>query len=152
VIESCVTKLSKVAAKRSIKIATDISNIKLVGDEASIGELVSILLDNAIKYSPDKSEVFVKAVVQGGSAVISVKDNGLGIKAGEIPHLFERFYRADTSRSKTRINGYGLGLSIAKSIADAHHGTIEVESQPSKGSTFTAKIPLNQRSRSDLPV
>lgn len=151
-VESCITKLSKVANKRRITIRADLRNIRLAADEASLHELISILLDNAVKYSPDKSEVMVNTTTQSSSAVITIQDSGLGIKASEIPHLFERFYRADTSRSKTKINGYGLGLSIAKSIVDAHHGSIDVTSSPGKGSTFVVKMPLNQRSRTDLPV
>ena len=150
--EKSVSKFKKIAEPRGITLVSDLGNIKLEADAASVQELMAILLDNAIKYSRDNGKVTFRTTVQGSHVHIVVQDEGLGIKASEIPHLFERFYRADTSRSKTRINGYGLGLSIAKSIVDAHRGSIDVTSTPGRGSTFTAKLPLTQRSGTDLPV
>jgi len=104
---------------------------------------VAILLDNAIKYSPDKSAVSLTSLAGGQGVTLSVADQGVGIKAADIPHIFDRFYRADQSRARggESIGGYGLGLSIAKRIADLHHGTIAAESSPGKGSTFRVKLP-----------
>lgn len=118
---------------------------RLQGDRSSLTEALVILLDNAIKYSPDKTEIHVTSTIQGKSVLVSVIDKGIGIKASEIPHLFERFYRADSSRSKQEIGGYGLGLSIAKNIVDSHQGDISVASKPGQGTRFTVTLPLLER-------
>jgi two-component system sensor histidine kinase CiaH len=121
-------------------------NLPILGDEYSLRELFVILLDNAIKYSPEKTTVSVASRPQGKRIVISVQDHGYGMKASDIPHVFERFYRADTSRTRQNIEGYGLGLSIAKQIANVHHGSIEIQSTPGQGSTFAVKLPsANER-------
>jgi signal transduction histidine kinase len=151
-VKECVANFARIAESRKITLKPDLKAVKLDADPTGIQELLTILIDNAIKYSPDGAEVHARTLQQGHNAVIEVEDYGLGIKASEIPHLFQRFYRADTSRSKTRINGYGLGLSIAKSIVDAHHGTIEVTSTPGKGSKFVVKLPTSQKGNAELPV
>ena len=98
--------------------------------------MATILLDNAIKYSHNGSKIKVITEKIGKHGVVSVKDFGIGIKHSEIPFVFKRFYRADSSRSKDKVDGYGLGLSIAKSIADLHYAKITVESETGKGSLF----------------
>jgi signal transduction histidine kinase len=104
------------------------------------------LLDNAIKYSPAHSTVTVSSALRhhNQQVAISVSDQGAGIPTPDLPRIFERFYRADRSRTKGSTPGYGLGLSIAKKIADLHRGSIEVTSQVEKGSTFTAVLPTHQ--------
>jgi signal transduction histidine kinase len=89
---------------------------KVLANQASLTRLLIILLENAIKYSQPKSHVKLKSETKNKHLFILVEDNGIGIKATEIPHLFERFYRADTSRSKLNNQGYGLGLAIAQNI------------------------------------
>lgn len=114
----------------------------VTGDRWALTELLVILLDNAIKYSPEKSTVTVEAAVGRQYAIFQVKDEGVGIHAQDLPHIFDRFFRVDASRSKSNADGYGLGLSIAKQIVDAHHGSIEVKSRVGHGSVFTARIPI----------
>ncbi len=99
------------------------------------------LLDNAIKYSPVQGVVEVAAAVEQGRLLLSVSDHGCGIEAEHLPRLFERFYRVDKARSR-QMGGTGLGLAIVKHIAQAHGGTVTVESAPGKGSLFTIRIPL----------
>lgn len=111
------------------------------GDQASLTEALVILLDNAVKYSPEKTEIALKALVAQKQVTITVKDQGIGIKATELPHIFERFYRADSARSKQQTNGYGLGLAIAKDIVEAHQGSLTVQSARGKGSVFTIQLP-----------
>ncbi len=118
------------------KVKTNLKKSIVVGNKDALTELVTILLDNAFKYSPKGSEVSVK--VKDGT--IEVHDNGIGISKEDLPHIFDRFFRADSSRSKIKADGYGLGLSIAKSIAELHHGTIGVESKVGKGTTFKVEL------------
>jgi signal transduction histidine kinase len=112
------------------------------GDFWSLVELFAILLDNAVKYSPEGSAV----TVSGGHEkdrrlTVSVSDQGVGIAAADLPHIFDRFYQADRSRSKDHSTGYGLGLSIAQKIVELHQGSIEVSSQLGHGTVFTVTLP-----------
>lgn len=142
VIEEAQFKMQKAAEKKEIILESTGVNTEVLGDEWSLAEVVSILLDNAIKFSKEKSKIIITTGSEGKYGSIRVHDYGEGIDKKHIPHLFTRFYRADTSRSKTSPGGYGLGLSIAKKIVDTHHGKILVESEVGKGSTFTVKVPL----------
>jgi len=141
VLNGAVGRLSKVAAGKKISINQKVDDISVKGDPDSLQELFSVFIDNAIKYSPANTKVTVQAVRRGKEAVIKISDHGNGIAAAEMPNIFDRFYRADSSRSKSQTGGYGLGLAIAKQIAQAHYGHIEVTSLPDKGSTFTVYLP-----------
>ena len=113
----------------------------IAGDRARLHELFANLLDNAVKYTPAGGRVSVTAAVGAESVRVSVADTGVGIAPGEQGKVFERFYRVDDSRSRDT-GGAGLGLSIARWIATAHGGRIEVQSAPGVGSTFTVVLPL----------
>ncbi len=112
---------------------------RLKGDTRMIQRLISNLLDNAIKYTPSGGSVTVSLEKQGEDLVIEVKDTGIGISPGDLPRIFERFYRCDQSRS---LEGIGLGLSLARAIARAHGGDIIAHSDPKAGSTFKVILPL----------
>jgi signal transduction histidine kinase len=99
------------------------------------------LLDNAIKYTPAGGSARLSLTVEDSFAVIQVSDTGRGIPATALPHVFERFYRQTDPRD-ARVTGFGLGLAISKWIADAHGGSIEVESREGEGSRFTVRLPL----------
>jgi signal transduction histidine kinase len=109
-------------------------------NKESLLELINILVDNAIKYSRPKGKIVISTDKTGSSTSFSVHDNGIGIDPFDLPHIFDRFYRADSSRSKSKTDGYGLGLSIAKEIVDHHGGTINVESSLKAGTTFKVKL------------
>jgi len=109
------------------------------GDAEAIRRLVLVLVDNALKYTPDGGAVTVRLVSTAGSAVIEVEDTGAGIETQHVPHIFERFYRADPAR--TAGNGAGLGLAIAQTIADAHKARIEVASTFGKGTLVRVLLP-----------
>ncbi len=98
------------------------------------------LVDNAVKYTPEGGAVTLQAGTEGEDVVLRVRDNGPGIPAGDLPRLFERFYRVDKSRSR-EMGGTGLGLAIVKHIAQLHDGSVAVESEPGKGSVFTIRLP-----------
>jgi signal transduction histidine kinase len=98
-----------------------------------------ILIDNAVKYTPEGGRVSLSLTHAGNEAVILVTDTGIGIAPEHLPNIFERFYRADPARSGS---GAGLGLAIARWLVDAHGGCIEVESTPGQGSTFRVLLPM----------
>jgi two-component system sensor histidine kinase BaeS len=103
------------------------------------------LLTNAIKYTPEGGEVAIDWEQVDGNLVLSVRDTGVGIAPGDLPHIFDRFWRADQARRRSGGRpGVGLGLAISKWIAEAHGGTIAVQSRPGRGTTFTVTLPLGQ--------
>jgi two-component system, OmpR family, sensor histidine kinase CiaH len=131
----------EVIDQMKIKVDLKTEPVKIMANKISIEKLLTIFLDNAIKYSPKNAKIAVKIGQENGRVIMEIKDNGMGIKKSDIPYIFNRFYRADTSRSKNKIEGYGLGLAIAKSIVEAYKGKIEVESEIGKGSVFRVIIP-----------
>jgi two-component system phosphate regulon sensor histidine kinase PhoR len=144
IIRTAVENLNHKAEMKGIKL-------NLVCDEGLIFPLNSNLIeqaiinliDNAIKYSANNTEINVSAGIFENSLNISVADNGIGIPKEDIPRLFERFYRVDKARTREE-GGTGLGLSIVKHICFVHNGTVEVESEVNKGSTFIIKIPQKE--------
>jgi signal transduction histidine kinase len=117
--------------------------VMVSAEPGRIRQLLMNLLTNAIKYTPQGGAVEVSLGVEGAEAVLEVRDTGIGIAAGDLPNVFERFWRADPARSRTGERpGVGLGLAIAKWIAEAHGGTIEVQSRPGRGTTFTVRLPV----------
>ncbi len=141
VLESAVSDFEIKAKEKgtSIKINCD-DSITAKLDSYMIGQALSNLIDNAVKYSDKNTHIEIAARKENGQLVINVEDEGFGIADEHIPRLFERFYRVDKSRSRD-IGGTGLGLAIVKHIVNALGGTIEVESIPGKGSNFIMKIP-----------
>ena len=128
------------AADKGIALNCDIGkDIGTTGDKRMIRRMVANLIDNAIKYTPSGGSVDVR-LSRGGTGLLSlaISDTGIGISPGDLPRIFERFYRGDRSRSET---GLGLGLSLARAIARAHGGDIAVTSVPDRGSTFTVTLP-----------
>jgi two-component system, OmpR family, sensor histidine kinase CiaH len=141
-VQGALQRVEKLAAKKKIKITMSVpSELRSRVDAEAMTQTLSILLENAVKYSPEHTEVNIKAHASGRAAIIQVKDHGPGISPRDLPHIFDRFYRANAARTKDRQGGYGLGLSIAKAIVEAHHGTISAASKLEKGSTFTITIP-----------
>ncbi len=145
-IENLLDKITKrfmpIAKKKNIDFKTKSQSIVLEGNKDGIEKLLIILIDNAIKYTKEKGSVSVEIFKLKSSMEIVVKDTGIGIANSDLPHIWDRFYRAEKSRSKKIAEGYGLGLAIAKKIVDQHSGSISVESKVNKGSQFTVKLPL----------
>jgi signal transduction histidine kinase len=128
------------AGKVTVEYALPEHKIIAVFDRSRVRQALSILVDNAIKYTPEGGEVRVWAHESDGQVGVTVRDTGVGIPEEELPRIFERFYRTDEARTR---GGAGLGLAIARQIAETHGGTIEVRSTPGKGSTFILQIPQN---------
>ena len=111
------------------------------GNEAAINELMQILVDNALNYSPKKSPIYIHLFQQRGRLVFEIKNKGKKIPDDRLPKIFDRFYRVDTSRTNGSKNGYGLGLSIAKKIVDIHRGDLTVSSSDEE-TIFTFYLPI----------
>lgn len=141
VLDTAAERVATLAKPKDITVAIAPTPVKVRGDQYQLTELFYVLLENAVKYGRKHTAVNCKVTAQGGSVRIAVADQGIGIKASELPHIFERFYRADQSRSKTQTTGYGLGLSLAQHIARSHRGDITATSTPGKGSIFTVTLP-----------
>jgi two-component system OmpR family sensor kinase len=140
---SLVEQLEPVSAAKKVTLEAGTSEPRIYvrGDASWIERVILNLLDNAIKFTPEGGRVKVSLAVEAKEAKLLVEDNGIGIPPEALPHIFERFYRAEPSRSK-QIEGVGLGLALARWIVEKHGGRITVESQPGKGSTFTIFLPL----------
>ncbi|MEW5734903.1 MAG: ATP-binding protein [Thermodesulfobacteriota bacterium] len=139
-IVSDVTELYGIVAEdEGIVLAAEAApGLTVVADRVRMRQVLGNLVDNAIKYSRSGSTVRIAARIRDGMVAISVADQGMGIRPEDLPHIFERLYRADASRSK---RGLGLGLSYVKAVVAALHGEVTVESAPDQGSTFTITLP-----------
>ena len=115
------------------------------GDRNQLYQLFFNLIDNAIKYTPEKGKIWISLSKLEQSAQIQIRDNGIGIEESDLPHIFDRFFRVGKDRSR-KTGGSGLGLSICKLIVDSHHGSISVDSQIDHGSIFTVILPIIQSS------
>jgi signal transduction histidine kinase len=114
------------------------------GDPDRLKQLILILLDNAIKYTPPSGQVTASLHRNGQSVEVAVRDTGIGIPKEALPRVFDRFYRADPARTRDP-GGTGLGLSIARWIAEQHSGAVTIKSSPGQGTTATAHLPLNDK-------
>ena len=112
-----------------------------MADRARLEQVAANLIDNAVKYTPPGGRVDVEAAREGGAAILRVRDTGPGIPPDELPRIWDRLFRGDRSRAE---RGLGLGLSLVKAVVEAHGGTVEVRSEPGRGSAFSVRLPLNQ--------
>jgi two-component system, OmpR family, sensor histidine kinase CiaH len=141
-INQSVERVLPLAEKKKITIKkSPIAKGHMHADKRGLPDALVIVLDNAIKYSPVKSKITLSCTRERNCVIFKVADEGVGIDKSDLPHIFDRFYRADSSRTKDQTSGHGLGLAIAKNIVDAHGGAISAYSQPGKGAVFTIKLP-----------
>ncbi|MBW4061078.1 hypothetical protein HJC99_00695 [Candidatus Saccharibacteria bacterium] len=150
VADDAVDRLAGAAKAKRIQLINDTTAVIVLADHETLAELAAILLDNAIKYSPDGSTVTLTTAVQGHAGWLTIIDHGPGIAASDLPHIFDRFYRADKSRTGGQASGHGLGLSLAKHIAELNEAEIVATSQLGKGSSFTIKARLGEDELSQL--
>lgn len=144
IIEDVIKKIKPLGDKKHIDFKNNLEDYIVSGNQYSISELFTILIDNAIKYSPPNKHIYIKSQKIDGKIMVSVEDEGIGIDEKDIPNIFNRFFRADSARSHDGAYGYGLGLSIAKEIVDLHKGSIEVKSKLKSGTTFIVYLPIHQ--------
>jgi heavy metal sensor kinase len=143
-LDKACRQASVLAEAKQLRVTTHLPAAPtwIQGDPTALERLFLIFLDNAVKFTPPGGEIAVQLAANDGAAVTEIRDSGIGISAADIPHIFERFYQADRSRSRDN-GGSGLGLAIGRWIAQTHGGDVAVESEPSKGSCFQVRLPLS---------
>jgi heavy metal sensor kinase len=142
VVQEACAMARRLADERNLTLAVSLGaglSVFVLGDFSSLRRLVWILLDNALKYTPAPGKVEVSLNLTLKEAVLQVSDSGIGIAQADLPHVFDRFYRTDPSRSQ--VEGSGLGLAIAKWIAEMHHAELSVVSREHEGTTFRVAVP-----------
>jgi two-component system phosphate regulon sensor histidine kinase PhoR len=127
----------------TIQLLLNAKKDTISGDEVHFSNLVSNLVDNAIKYSNDKLHIIISTHSTKNHLVVRIEDNGIGMSKESVKRIFEKFYRAHTGNLHN-VKGFGLGMSYVKTVIDAHKGKIKVESTLGKGSIFTVELPLLQ--------
>lgn len=143
VIDNACDKARPLAEQKSLDFSVSQAAercVNVMGDLPTLRRLIWILLDNALKYTPAPGRIDVHLSTSAGKATVQVRDSGMGIAETDLPYIFDRFYRADPSRSQ--VEGSGLGLSIAKLIAEMHHADLSVVSAKNSGTTFQIVFPV----------
>lgn len=148
-----VFKEMRILARERVQLKlTEIDQIMINGDRDRLKQVLINLISNAIKYTPQGGFVYLSLGKSKDNARLIVRDNGQGIPTEDLPHIFERFYRAEKSRTRSKIGGFGLGLSIAYWIINRHGGQIEVDSAEGRGTTFCIYLPLLKLDEASAPT
>ena len=141
VVARAIDLYREVAETKGIRLVADVSaDLVVHGDRVRLEQVGANLLDNAVKHTPAGGEINVEVQRDGGRALLRVRDTGSGIPPDELPRIWDRLFRGDTSRAD---RGLGLGLSLVKAVVEAHGGSVSVTSEPRRGSTFTVSLPLS---------
>ena len=140
-LEETVSSLATQAAERGVVIHKQFESFAIRADLRQMNELCMNLIGNAVKYNNTDGEIWVEARRENTDFVLAVRDSGVGIPQESLNRIFERFYRVDKGRSRKQ-GGTGLGLAIVKHVVNYYHGTVRVESEIGKGSTFTVRLPV----------
>src|SRR5947209_4529702 len=142
VIAATVSSIHPLAEEHGLELThAEPSSLVVMGDRDQLRQVLVILLDNAVRYTPEGGRIHVQARPDGREALLTVHDTGVGIPADALEHVFERFYRGDEARNR-QSGGVGLGLAIARELVTRHHGRIAVTSTEGAGSTFEIRLPL----------
>lgn len=154
IIDEALEQTTALMQARDVKIKQQVTKANVHGYQESLVRLVIILLDNAVKYGPSKGKIYIAGVQHGSHYVLTVRDEGPGIAAHDLPRIFDRLYRGDTARARsdsdgntTTAGGYGLGLSLAREIAQANHGSIKAYNHDEKqggGAVFSVQLPMSR--------
>ena len=143
-IDGIADQMAPLADDKLLKLDRKIAHGVIVeGDEIRLKQVGVNLLDNAFKYTPEGGQIGIDVEAESSLAVFSVSDTGMGISRKALPHIFDRFFRAEQART-SRTSGTGLGLSIVQSIVEAHGGKVLVESQEGRGARFRVELPLEK--------
>jgi signal transduction histidine kinase len=142
VVERAVDLYRDVAEAKGVTLVADAGDdVVVVADRTRLEQVAANLIDNAVKYTPPGGRVDVEVARTDDAAILRVRDTGSGIPADELPRIFDRLFRGDTSRTE---RGLGLGLSLVKAVVEAHGGTVDVISEPGRGSVFTVTLPMQR--------
>lgn len=141
VITTILTNFEKQLLDKDINLQANLKSINIMLDKDKISQVIINIISNAIKYTPNKGEIFVSCFTQSDDVYISIKDSGIGISEEDKEYIFERFYRTDKSRAR-ETGGVGIGLTISRKIVKAHGGSINVYSKLDEGSNFIIKLPI----------
>lgn len=147
-LENVLDRMRIAIDQKELKVTNDVKDEVVVGNPDNIEQILTILIDNAIKYSEPKKSIEVTSKKTKNTVIISIKDHGIGIKKEDLPYIFDRFYRGETARTRSAINGHGLGLSLAKQLADNNGASIEYTPTSKGGSTFSLKLKSPQTKES----
>ena len=139
VVEEMIKETKMVAKNRKVE-SLAVEKVRVYGDKQSLKQAIRVFIDNAIKYTRDGDTITISCRNVNGNCVICVADTGIGMTRKDLDHIFNRFYRSDDVRNR-KIEGHGLGLSIAKLIIMAHTGRIKIRTQYTKGTSFTVTLP-----------
>jgi signal transduction histidine kinase len=134
--------LRPLATERSVTLTSNLTSLSCLGDPEKITQVITNLVSNAIHYTPAGGEVKIDTSSEQALAILTVTDTGPGIAPEHLPHIFDRFYRVESSRSRDK-GGSGLGLAISRAIVNAHGGTIEIDSTCSKGTKVIVRLPFS---------
>lgn len=147
IAKSIMQAAKRLSIGKRIKLIKPTQSIVVDGNQSMLGELFHILLDNAVKYSPQISEIIITLSTNGRSCKIQIQNEGQGIPKKDLSRVFERFYRTQSSRNSWEVEGYGLGLSIARKIVSMHDGTITANSNPGEVTTLTVQLSQIRQNR-----
>lgn len=140
VVHEAVLRHEFAAKQKDITLHVDSADVHAKGHRESVSDIISILIDNAIKYSPAQTTVSVAVREQNSRIAVTVTDEGSGIEPEDISHIFDRFYRADQSRSKQHVEGHGLGLALAKRLSDLNRAHVSASNHEPHGAVFTLEL------------
>jgi len=145
VVSASLESVVGMAQEKGITVEDNVGRLYVQSNMALLGQILSVLLNNAVKYSKPNGVITLSSKQEGKKTYLSITDRGVGILASDVPYIFQRFYRADKSRTSNETSGYGLGLAIADKISKRINVEIEVQSQPGTGSTFTLVMPASEK-------
>jgi len=134
-------RVRRTAESRHIEVSIELPEATVRGDRSMLAELFVILLDNSLKYSDDGTRIEISGKIDKRHVTVTVQDQGYGIAEADLSHVFDRFYRG-TMPAEKQVSGYGLGLSIARRIAEVNHASIEIRSEPGNGTEAKVRMPL----------
>ena len=140
-VSEAIAPLREEASSKGVTVGLELGATELRADAMAVRQILSNLVENAVRYTPSGGRVTVFSRAENGRVVLGVRDTGSGIAAEHLPRVFERFYRVDPARSRAA-GGTGLGLAIVKHLVEAHGGTVRAESQPGRGTTVSAQFPV----------